>query len=294
MKRPLFRGRGPLAIGTCALFAACLAAQVRVNYHNENFTLSDFDHFSATFETSGVAFDGDGNPLKIEFAASGTTITGNKAEGHAIRQANAGYYLQDSTITGSATLVMNSAAAQKTAKTPSTETTNTKIQSEVLKYSGTATDGRIEFPGAVVIDSSSSGTSQSKDNKTTQFARTLHLTGAKGFVTVLMNGTGNNALQTGEMDGPIVYSGKSENTSEGKTDTTTFDGKADHMQMDFTKEPRTLTLTGHVTLHSQGTVAAGDISADTVVVTVDANLKPIKVDITGSPAQTVYHKEPPR
>jgi lipopolysaccharide export system protein LptA len=91
----------------------------------------------------------------------------------------------------------------------------------------------------------------------------------------------------------VTYSGKSAVTpGKGQVQTTTFEGKSDHLKFDFTGQSRTITLDGNVTLHSIGTAATGDISADTVVVTLDANLKPTKVDITGSPAKTTIHQEP--
>lgn len=284
--------------------ALCLAAQVRINYEAEDFVLGGFDKFSATLEDQGIAFDGDGKPLKIELKSSGTTITGANAEGNATRGDNRAYFLKNATITGNANLVMDGQAAdeyrlrQKAAiglQPGPKALTKTQIQSDILKYSGTAADGRVEFPGAVTIDSSSRESSTGAKNVPTLITRSLHLTGASGFLTMLINGAGNNALQKGEIAGPVTYNGESHVKPEGAPEeTTTFQGRADNMKFDFTAEPRTLTLTGNVTLSSKGPAASGDISADIVVVTVDANLKPLKIDITGSPAKTTLHQEPPR
>jgi hypothetical protein len=281
----------------------CLAAQVKINYHDQDFTLSGFDTFNATLEDQGIAFNGSGKPLTIQMDASGTTIKGATADGDAQRGPARAYFLKNSTVSGGANLTMSGAMAQKFAldhpgaklSTAPTETTDTQIQSETLKYAGTPTDGRVDFPTAVTIDTKSNGSAVSgKVNKT--FARTLHLTGSNGFITLAMNSAGNNALRSGEIAGPVTFSGQSETTIAGGTgpDITTFDGKADSLKFDFTKEPRTITMTGNVTMTSKGSAAAGDISADTVIVTVDANLKPLKVDITGSPAKTTLHQEPPR
>src|SRR5258706_15788948 len=50
---------------TAGAFALVFVAQVKINYHDQDFTLSGFDHFSATLEDQGITFKGDGNPLKI-------------------------------------------------------------------------------------------------------------------------------------------------------------------------------------------------------------------------------------
>jgi len=277
-----------------------IAAQVRINYHDQDFTLSGFDNFSATLEDKGIAFKGNGNPVTIQIESSGTTLTGANADGNAQRADNGAYFLQNATVSGNSHLVMNGAAAQSYAsargnKASANETTNTDIKSDTLRYSGTATDGKVEFPGTVAIDSSTKGQSVGKDKKTTDYNRLIHLTGSSGFVTMKVSAAGNNALQTGQINGPVTYSGNSQSKdATGQMQTTTFDGKSDGLTFDFTKEPRTLTLTGHVTLNSKGVGATGDIAADTVVVTLDANLKPTKIDITGSPAKTTLHQEPPR
>jgi hypothetical protein len=295
----------PLATGLLAItaIAICLASQVKINYHDQDFTLSGFDNFSATLEDQGTTFKGDGKPLKIEIQSSGTTITGTTADGMAKRGTSGPYFLENATISGNANLLMDGQIAQEFAdrkrdsKAPAVPApiTKTQIESDVLKYSGTATDGRVEFPGAVTIDSSTNGKSVGKDKATSDVSRVLHLTGASGFVTMQLGGAGNNALQTGEIAGPVTYSGNSTTTpAKGTAVETTFQGKADNMKFDFSKEPRTLTLTGNVTLTSKGAAASGDISADTVVVTLDANLKPTKVDITGNPAKTTLHQEPPK
>ena len=286
----------------CGCMAIIAAAQVRINYHDQDFTLSGFDNFSATLENEGIGFKGTGNPLKIKIQSSGTTISGANAEGNAQRGPTRAYYLQNATITGNADLTIDGAQAQKFAadqakaagKTASMppETTTTDIKSDTLKYSGTVNDGRVDFPGPVTIDSDSKGQSTGKNNATTSFQRTLHVTGSSGFVTMALNVPGNNALKTGEIAGPVTYSGKSDTTSSGQTQTTTFEGKADNLKFDFTATPKTMTLTGNVTLTAKGAAASGDIAADTVVVTLDANLKPTKIDITGSPAKTTLHQEP--
>ena len=281
------------------LVAICVAAQVKINYHDQDFTLSGFDHFSATLEDKGIAFNGDGNPVSIQIESSGTTLTGNNAEGNAQRGDNGAYFLQNSTITGNAHLFIDGAAAQAYAKqhgskTVSNEVTTTDIMSATLKYCGTATDGRVDFPDQVSILTTSKGQTLGKDKRAIDFDRKLHLTGSSGFVTMTLNGNGNNALQTGQINGPVVYSGMADTKNADSHEENTFDGKADNLTFDFSKEPRTLTLAGHVTLNSKGTGATGDIVADTVVVTLDANLKPTKVDITGSPAKTTLHQEPPK
>ena len=298
------RRQAALCLGaTC--FAFAIYHQVRINYHDQDFTLSNFDTFNATLENQGIAFKGDGKPLHIDMQSSGTTITGLNADGNALRGSTGAYFLQNSTVTGSANLTLNGATVQQWALahpkpgakpgTAPNETTITQIQSNVLKYAGTEKDGRVDFPGSVIIDSTSDGSTTGKNKVVTNNHRTLHVTGSSGFTTVGLSNTGNNALETGHLAGPVNFNGESDSTAAGtQAQTTTYEGKADSMDFDFTKDPRTLTLTGNVSISSKGTGATGDISADTVVMTLDANLKPTKVDITGSPAKTTIHQEPPR
>jgi len=289
------------AIPTAAL-ATLAFAQIVVNYHDQDFTLSGFKSFDATLENGGVAFKGAGAPVRIEMKSSGTVVVGTNADGTTQKDGSGNYFLKEATISGNASLSVDSQLAYEYASQRRDSTqkpdgiSKTQVQSELFKYTGTSSDGRMEFPGAVTIDSQSNGVATNKDNTKTDYARVLHLTGASGFVTLLVNAApGASPLKTGELSGPVTYSGKSDATPAGGVlQSTTFDGKADHLKFDFTREPRTITMNGNVTLTSKGPAASGDISADNVIVTVDENLKPIKIDIAGSPAKTTMHQEPPK
>jgi hypothetical protein len=281
-------------MGSALIVAAfAFAAQVRINYQDQDFTLKGFDTFSATLEDRSIGFEGRGKPLSIEILSSGTLLSGTDATGRAVKDAGGAYFLQTVSVNGDAVLSVDTQLAyeyvsrnMESSKRPDV-VTKTELRSSALKYSGTAADGRTDFPAALIIDTTSFSAAAS---------RALHLTGTSGFITMSLKSAGSNALRTGEIVGPVTYSGKSDALSApgGPPQTTTFQGKADNLKFDFTTEPRTLTLTGNVTLDAKGTAATGEISADTVVVTLDANLKPVKIDIAGSPAKTTMRQESPR
>ena len=291
------KAKRSLALVAAFLTTLCLAAQIKVNYRDGDFTLSGFNTFNATLENGGVQFSGDGVPVSIEITSSGVVVTGKSAQGTTQKDASGNYYLKEAVINGDAHLSVDSQKAYEYASRRKDSTqkpngvTKTDITSDQIRYAGDAGTGRIDFPGAMNIDSTSTGSEVAKDQTKTDFTHTLHLTGANGFVTMLVTSApATNPLRTGDISGPVTYSGKSQTISKGITQETTFDGKADHMKFDFTQDPRTITLTGNVTLSSKGPAASGDISADTVVVTVDANLNPVKIDISGSPTKTTMRE----
>ncbi len=299
--------RRPIATAaTLACLVLAVAAQVHVNYHDQDFTLQNFETFSATLENQGIAFQGSGKPLNIESKASGLTITGAQANGSAQRGPTQAYFLKDLTVTGNAILNLDTAAAHQyaiaqaaaagTPKPPaSPDNTATKLTTETLHFTGDAANGRADFPNAVVIDSQSSGTRVSAQS-TTDFTRILHLTGSSGFITLAVApANGKNPLKTGELKGPVTFSIHNEDkTAKAAAEVTTIDGKADSLKFDLATQPGTITLSGNVTMNGKGPTATGDINADNVVVTLDANMQPTKVEVTGSPATTRLHQEPPK
>lgn len=303
----LFRPRRRAAISAlipCLVVAA--AVQVRINYHDQDFTLQNFDTFSATLQNQGIDFQGAGKPLNIKSEASGLTITGQTAKGTAQRGPTQAYFLKDVTINGSTVLVLNRAAARQyaadQAKTAGKsippaqpENTTTTIKTETLHFTGDPVNGRADFPAAVDLDSQSSGTRVGKQSPT-DFTRILHLTGSSGFITLAVAPqNGKNPLKTGELKGPVTFSVHSEEKSAATpVQVTALDGKADNMKFDLVTQPATLTLSGNVTMTGKGPTATGDINADNVVVTLDANLQPTKVEVIGSPATTKLHQEPPK
>ena len=291
---------------TLALLALAVAAQVRVNYHDQDFTLQNFDTFSATLENHGIAFQGTGKPLRIATKASGLTVTGAQANGSAQRGPTQAYFLKDLTVTGNTILNLDTAAAHQYAIDQATATgapkppaspdnQTTKVTTDTLHFTGDAANGRADFPSAVVIDSQSAGTRVSSQS-TTDFTRILHLTGSSGFLTLAVAPTnGKNPLKTGELKGPVTFSIHNEDkTANSPAEVTTIDGKADSLKFDLVTQPGTITLSGNVTMNGKGPTATGDINADNVVVTLDANMQPTKVEITGSPATTRLHQEPPK
>jgi len=291
---------------TLACLAIAVAAQVRVNYHDQDFTLQNFDTFSATLENQGTDFQGAGKPLNIQSKASGLTVTGAQANGSAQRGPTQAYFLKDLTVTGNAILNQDTAAAHQyavdqataagTPKPPaSPDNTTTKLSTESLHFTGDAANGRADFQSAVVVDSQSAGTRVSSQS-TTDFTRIIHLTGSSGFITLAVApANGKNPLKTGELKGPVTFSIHNEDkTAKSPVQVTTIDGKADSLKFDLATQPGTITLTGNVTMNGKGPAATGEINADNVVVTLDANMQPTKVEVTGAPATTRLHQEPPK
>src|SRR5689334_8052242 len=116
----------PLSLFGLGIVAICAAAQVRINYHDQDFTLSGFDKFSATLEDKGITFNGSGNPLNIAIESSGTTLTGSSADGNAQRGENGAYFLQNASVTGNAHFTTDGAAAQKYASEHGNKSTQTE------------------------------------------------------------------------------------------------------------------------------------------------------------------------
>ncbi|MEA2553444.1 MAG: hypothetical protein QOJ65_1620 [Fimbriimonadaceae bacterium] len=274
--------RSPWLWSLPAVVALGFAAQARINYRDQDFTLRDFDNFSATLESDGITFKGTGNPLGIESKASGLVITAKSADGKAVRSPDKSYFLQDVVLNGDVHLQM-SQLGNGTA-------TVTLVDSDALHYTGSASQGRIDSATPLTINSSSTGT-----GIVPTFSRTIIAHGSRGFATFAIGNAPGNPMRTGEMAGPVTFSLHLSNTrAGGVAEVTDLEGKADQLTFDFATDPKTVTLTGNVTVTGKGPTASGDIAAENVVVTLDAQLQPIKVDVTGSPAKTRLRQEPPR
>lgn len=267
-------------VGTVFCLALGYAAQqAKVNFKDQDFSLENFDQFSATLESQGIGFNGAGNPLRITSSSSGLTMTAKKAEGKAVRGTGSQLFLQAATLSGGADLNLSSATSG-----------TMRLQSETLNYTGTATKARAEFPRPLTLDSLATGTT----DKNAPFSRTVRISGSKGFVTLALQPAANaNALRTGELEGPVTITLHNELKGPAP-ETSDVEATGDALRFDLTTTPATLTLTGNVAMTGKGGTVSGNVTADTLVVTLDANLQPTKVDVTGSPARTRLHQEPPR
>lgn len=260
-------------LGALSCLAVGYAAQqVKVNYRDQNFTLQNFDVFNATLEPDRVNFSGSGRPLSV--ITPEMTLSGAKAEGVAVRGANRQYFIQSTTVSGGAKAEMTSPNGP------------TRIQSDVLRYTGTPTEGRIEFPGSIEINSVSNTTTGP-----TTTAGTLRITGASGFSTIVL-GAANGGMRLGELAGPVTIQVHSERRGAA-TEISDLDARGDSLRYDLTTSPATVTLTGNVTMNGKGPAVSGEVLADTMTVSLDPDMKPIRVDVTGSPAKTTLRQEKP-
>lgn len=258
--------RSSWILGVVGSAALCAAYQVRVNYRDQDFTLSGFDGFSATLEANAVSFEGSGAPLRIEASSRGITATGKKAVGTAQRAADRSYFLKELKLSGSGHVALDGRSG---VMEPGASITD--VVSESFHFTGSADAGRLEFDQAVTIDSKST-------------ANTIHLTGSKGFLTMLLGGQKKTSLQTGELAGPVEFT--LTKAASGKEPGTHIQGSGDKLSFNFITEPATVTLEGNVKANGTSAVFTGDLSADSMVVSLDAQMQPTKIEVKGSPAKT--------
>jgi hypothetical protein len=165
-------------------------------------------------------------------------------------------------------------------KPPSSKDVAT-IRADRMTFAGTAASGNFAIPSAFTIESVSSG----KQGEAS-FSQTLTASGSGAAFVVNPNPGGAIPIESGSISGPVKVEISRKETAPGKPESQTLmDGIADRVELNL-KSERTITLIGNVRIHGESGAYVGTSEGDTVVITLDESLKPVRIKITGSPLKS--------
>jgi hypothetical protein len=266
------------ASATFLLLIAAVAVSQEGAFTTADLSLSLTGFSRAKVEPAGITFSGEGAALKVDAASLGIRLTSHSMEGKAVKS-HATYFLESALMTGSAVVEASSKVREdweiKAGKRKLESPTQSlvRITSERLDYHGSATQGELTIPGQGHIHSESHGTGES----------VLEIDSASGSLTLDPSATtAVGGLRKGELAGPVHL-----NLTRTLAGTpSTYTALCDRMNFDFTGKDKAIILTGHVTFTSASTDFSGTAVAQSVTVTVDDQLVPIRYEFLGDPSTT--------
>lgn len=267
------RGEGAAAILALLLLPALLVGQqgVKVNFSDRanNLTLSGFASWLFNSDAEGgMTFDGTGNPATGESRSQNLRIDGKTWKGTAQKQADGKtYLLQIVTVTGNVKAVSKREDGEVTLLAPT------------LRYAAPA--NRFDVEGGVSVTQVQA--------KSTLFAR-----GATAAIVLYEKKPKDtpSTIRTATMTGPVHVELRSEReVVEGeKKLMRAYTVVADAGRMEYDAAARTVILTGGVKVVGDDTVMAGDATGSRAVIRLDADGRPISLEMTGEPGVTHFNE----
>lgn len=175
-------------------------------------------------------------------------------------------------------------------KPTSTETTTLRTNS--LVYSGIATEGNLLVSSPFTVNSDSNG----KVNETT-FTQKLTASGTSAKFSLdpkakaTENGKKTSPIRTGTILGPVKVNIDRTETTPGEPLPVRINitCSADKVDLNLVGD-RTITFTGNVKLDGNNGLYTGSSTGAMAVITLDENMKPIKIRITGEPVDSRFKK----
>jgi lipopolysaccharide export system protein LptA len=162
------------------------------------------------------------------------------------------------------------------------------IASAQFEYSGSATQGTLTLPQPFTMESKAVGKSGDKS-----FDQTMTAEGSQATIQLDPASAGKVPFQTGKISGPVKLKIlRSETAGTQPPTLSELNGSADMVEFDLTTS-RTITLKGNVKVSGSSGLYQGTSEGDTVVVSLDENMKPIKIRITGDPTKSTLRERKP-
>lgn len=309
----LFAVAGLLLLGQTPQFVYRSADQYLTVYKGKTFDIEYLPNGDVSFRV-----DGGADAVHVESKLDGLKISSNlmsgvesKVEEEIEREVNKKIvkdkvkrsYFKQLDADGNTTLTLDSASQYEAAisqaerlqieppeKPTSTEITTLRTKS--LTYTGVATDGNLVVASPFTVESDSQG----KVNETS-FTQKLTASGVSANFTLdprakpKEKGKKANPIRTGTIMGPVKVN---IDRTETKPDEPlpvriNITCSADKVDVNLVGE-RTITFTGNVKLDGNNGVYTGSSTGAMAVITLDENMKPVKIRITGEPVDSRFKK----
>lgn len=279
---------------------------VTVHSGDARVTLSNFESGSMDGFKEGNKekhVDIKGNPAQIVSPEKGLTVTGKELEFTWAELDPKTMEFRKGRIEGNGIVTFDNnvafdaltedAAKRKTPPPAEpTEKTNLRIQSDLFNYSGDVKQGLLEMPGPWNLTDTAKGTKIKTEKNAAvnvDYDQTFDADGSKGQLT-LVPGPNNEMgqIQKGSFEGPVHFKlVRHERVAGAPTPTTTtYTGVADHVDIDLTTTPGTVTARGHVTVDAESDAYQAHFIEAEFSFLVDDKLQPLGLKFSGMPGQT--------
>lgn len=261
-------------------------------------------------ETGNYSFWATGAPLRITSRLQGLLIEAPRVEGLVGRgpdpsdEKRITSFARELNVTGNATVTFDSqaqyAALSDHAKRfkldppePLGSVEMAILQTDRFSYQGDQAQGALTIPTAFTIEFKSNGEEEVEIKGATpdlaKMAKRRNeglatVSGGSGVIELLPGAQGMNQLRAIVITGRPKFHITRKESTEGiaTAQVSVMDGEADEVRITM-GENRTVTLIGNVTFSGSANTYAGSTEADQAVITLDQNMKPIRIRFTGNP-----------
>ncbi|MBC8066552.1 MAG: hypothetical protein H7Y17_17105 [Chlorobia bacterium] len=297
------------AIAACLLIVAAGQGKVLYRSPDSSLVVSNFTSNGGVFlEDGNIGFDAVGTPLKIESLDRGFTISAAHIKGVLVPQrepTTKASYIKE--MTGEGGMIAHfdsqvahdyqvSRAIQDGGLVPAAMLGHdtADIRSERFTFAGDPVQGTLTLPGKFTFittglknDTLPDGTSVTKVSR-----QSSTMTGTSGLVTLWLGAGIDRRVKTATVEGPITFVLDQVET-DAKSITpviTNLKGWADRAEIDMEKG-QTITLLGNVKLQGERGLYLGTSEGDKAVITLDKELKPSSIRITGEPTKSTLREK---
>lgn len=304
---------GMLLLGQTPQFVYRSADQYLTVYKGKTFDIEYLTNGDVSFRV-----DGGSDVVLVESRLDGLKISSNvmsgvesKAEEEIEREVNKKFikdkvkrsYFKELKADGTTTLILDSTLQFESAKSqaerlklpPPEEPTSTEVttfRTKSLDYSGVATEGTLIVSSPFTVDSDSKGKA-----KEASFTQRLTASGTSARFTLDPKAKAKekdkkaNPIRTGSIVGPVKVNIDRTETTPGEPLPVRINitCSADKVDLNLVGE-RTITFTGNVKLDGNNGVYTGSSTGAMAVITLDENMKPVKIRISGEPVDSRFKK----
>ena len=253
-----------------------------------------------------------GDPAQLQAFEKGFTAKGKELEFTWAELDAKTTEFRKGRIEGNGSLIYDSEMAQKalieqaktTKKLPPVapaESSFIQADSERFSYLGNVNQGTITMPAPFTLLDSGKGTETKTRNKISyriRYDQTLTASGAKGELHIIKGPDGNlGKLSTGSFEGPVHFKIVRHEIPDvaahvdgfddtNLAETSTYSGVADHLDVDLTTTPGTITAHGNVTVDADTPTLKATFHDDEFQIFVSEKMEPISLKFRGSPGKT--------
>lgn len=247
---------------------------------------SGFESYSLKILGSEYVFEGEGKTCTLSSLGTGIELSARQISGTSAK-AKPTSYLRQALASGNAVFNLDSSVSDQFLNRKSATTSRATVTADQFAYKGSNSEGMLTIPSAFKLNQRSMGSLPPSDSEgagEAKYRQTFEANGSRAtFLVDPIAKDANRRIKSGAVEGPIKFKFVRTVLQVGKDpDTTTLDGVANRMSIDFTGPQGKIVMSGAVVVDAQGTFTA-HAEQDEVTISFDAFMQPIGIVATGNP-----------
>jgi hypothetical protein len=219
-----------------------------------------------------ISFEGSGAPFVGKWRDQGLEFTGRTIKGTATKNAAGAYRLTQATISGAVVGVVREDAKKQTLT----------IRTESCSYDGKSDMATLPNAFSLRFDDGAND-------------QVLTVTGKRGSIGLAPWGEKDQyPIRTLEVAGPVEMSLGGNRLQQSSQQRVPFRVFTKASKVTYVDATRTFTLAGPVEIDGEDDLVSGTVGANSAIIKLNAERKPVEISLSGSPGRTSLRQPPPR